>query len=257
MTKASAPNPKRLLLQKIYTKAGGVFRRQLGELGRVRVNPRAAETELAKATSAIEGALRMGLEATGLPVVGVEQEVPAGAHWVISPLVSPRNALYARSPVCMAVAFIDKDGTCPIGAIMLPMEEICLIAEAGAGAVADGLGRLRCGGRIEADDSLAMVPWKTADVVSLDLLAKLDAKNIHTRKSGCMLADIVDVATGRADVAISTRINRLEALLANLVMAESAGFASDMQGKPLGPKSTTIVAANPKLHAQILKVVAK
>jgi len=36
-------------------------------------------------------------------------------------------------------------------------------------------------------------------------------------------------------------------------MAESAGFASDLQGKPLGPTSTKFIISNPKLHAQIVR----
>ena len=251
----TAPNPKRTVLLKVFGKVSGGFRRHIGELSRVRVNAAAAATELAKATAGIEEILRDSLSATGLPVVTVEQPAPAGAHWLVAPLVSPRNALYAREPICTLVAYIEKDGTCPLGAVMSPMDDTCLLAETGLGASAEGLGRLRCGNRIELDDTLAMVPWKTADVVELKLLEKLDGLNIHTRKSGNTMADVVDVACGRADFAIATRVTKLEALLANLIMAESAGFASDMKGKPLGPDSTTMVVANPKLHGKIVKAL--
>lgn len=252
---ATATSAKRSHLLKVFGKVSGAFRRHLGELSRTRMNATAAARELAKANDNITSVLKENLGATGLPVVGVEEAVPAGAHWLIVPLASQRNALYARDPVCSAVVFVDKDGTCPIGAIFFPLEDMCLIAEATHGAVAEPVGRMRCAGRLELDDTLALLPWKTVDVIELNLLKTLDAENIHTRKSGNTLADLFDVACGRADFAIATRVNRLEALFANLLMAESAGFASDMKGKPLGPNSTTLIAANPKLHAKVVKLL--
>lgn len=250
-----ATNPKRALLLKVFGKVSGAFRRHMGELSRTRSSATAAASELAKATANLEGILKEALGATGLPVVTVEQEIPAGAHWVVAPLVSQRNALYAREPVCTLVAYVEKDGTCPIGAIMMPMEDMCLVAEAGLGASAEGLGRVRCGNRVELVDTLALVPWKTVDVVELGLLKTLDDAGIHTRKTGNTMADVLDVACGKADVAIATRVTRLEALLSNLIMAESAGFASDMKGKALGPASETLVVGNPKLQAQLVKLL--
>jgi fructose-1,6-bisphosphatase/inositol monophosphatase family enzyme len=250
-----APNPKKALLFKVFGKVGGAYRRHMGELSRTRSSATGAATELGKATAGIESVLREVLGATQLPIVTVEQPIPAGEHWLIAPLVSQRNALYAREPVCTLVAYIAKDGTCPIGAIMMPMEDMCLVAETGLGASAEILGRVRCGNRIELDDTLAMVPWKTVDVVEMGLLKTLDDANIHTRKSGNTMADVLDVACGKADMAIATRVNRLEALLSNLIMAESAGFASDGKGKALGPDSTTMVVANPKLHSKVIALL--
>lgn len=249
----SKVSPKRTLLLKVFGKASGSFRRSLGELSRVRVNANGAERELAKANQNMESTLKDVLGATGLPVVTSDAAIPEGAYWLVAPLVSQRNALYARNETCVAVAYIEKDGTCPIGAIMMPLEDICVIAEAGLGASAEGLGRLRCGNRVELADTLCMVPWKTKDVVHWNLLSKLDDAGVHTRKSGNTLMDIVDVACGKADFAIGMSLTRIEVMLANLIMAESAGFASDLQGKALGPTSTKFIISNPKLHAQIVR----
>ena len=249
---ATATSPKRSHLLKVYGKLAGAYRRHIGELSRTRSSASAAVRVLAKANEDFERVLMENLGVTGLPVVGVDAPAPAGAHWLIVPLTSQRNALYARDPICAGVAFIEKDGTCPIGVIYFPQDDMCVIAEAGHGVVAEPLGRLRSATRTELDDTLALVPWKTADVVEMDLLKVLDAQSIHTRKTGNTLADVFDVACGRADMAIATRVNRLESYLANLIMAESAGFASDMKGKPLGPDSTTLVIANPKLHSKVV-----
>lgn len=254
MSKPSTPvNPKRSLLLKVFGKVGGNFRRSMGELSRARVNAAGAERERDKAIQSLETTLKEALAATSLPVVLADAPAPEGAHWLIAPLVSPRNALYARAEVCTAVAYIEKDGTCPIGAIMLPMEDTCVLVETGLGASAEGLGRLRVANRLELAETLCMLPWKTNDVVHWGLMKKLDDAKVHTRKSGNTLLDIVDVACGKADMAIGMSVTRLEIMLANLMMAESAGFASDLQGKPLGPTSTKFIIANPKLHSKILR----
>lgn len=251
----TAANPKRTVLLKTFGKVSGVFRRHMGELSRTRNSAVSAQAELAKALTSIESVLRENLGATGIPVAKTGEAAPAGAHWLIEPLAGHRNALYAREPVCTLVALIEKDGTCPLGAIMMPMDDVCMLAETGLGASAEGFGRLRCANRLELNDTLAMLPWKTVDVVDMKLLAKLDAENIHTRKTGNTMADVLDVATGKADFAIATRVTKLEALLGNLIMAESAGFASDVKGKALGPDSTTMVVANPKLHGKVIKLL--
>lgn len=247
-------SPKANLLRGIYGKLNPAFIRMAGEQARVRVNPATAEAEAAKMEASILALLEKELGRTDAPVVKVTETAPAGAHWLVEPLASRRNAIYARSPLSTSVAFIEKDGTCPIGAVYLPLDNVCMVAEATLGASAPE--RLRCGNRVELNDTLALLPWKTADVISLKLLEKLDAENIHTRKTGNTLADVIDVAGGRADLAIATRVTRLEALLANLIMAESGGFASDLSGKPLGPDSTTLLVANPKIHNKALKVLS-
>lgn len=252
MSKPTAPNPKKLLLQKIYAKLEGVFNRHMGEMARARVNAASAMREMDKMSAAVEQVVFDILSRTGLPVVGVAQDAPAAAHWLVVGLSSPRNALYGRGPVGCNIAYIEKDGTCPLGAVMLPAEGLCAVAEAGLGVNVEGLGRLRCANRTELEDTLALLPWKTADVVETGLMGKLDAEGIHTRKTGNTMADVVDVACGRADMALATRVNRLEALLGNLIMAESGGFASDGKGKALGPASDTMVVANPKLHGKLI-----
>lgn len=254
MPAKTAPSPKANLLRASYGKVFTVFKRSMGEVGRVRGTPKSAERELAKAQKAVADVLvaQFGRQ---LPVVTVEDAAPKGEHWLVSGIESPRNALYARSPLTVSVAFVAKDGTCPVGAVYLPMEELCIVAEAGLGASGEGVGRLRVGGRIELEGALAMLPAKTPDVIKLKLMEKLDKEGLHTRKSGNGMADIVEVVLGRADIAICTRVNRLEALLGNLLMAESGGFASDLKGKPVGPESETMLVGNTKLHAQALKVL--
>jgi fructose-1,6-bisphosphatase/inositol monophosphatase family enzyme len=100
-----------------------------------------------------------------------------------------------------------------------------------------------------------MLPAKTVDVLNLKLLEKGEAMGLHTRKSGTTLFDVIEVASGRADVAIGTRLTPLEALLSKLFMAESAGMVTDFGGAVLSVASANLVASNLKLHAAYLGLV--
>lgn len=260
MAKTDTVSPKRHLLQRVYGKVATTFRRSVGELERTRVNAPAAEKEVVKAEEAILGVMQSALAATGQPVVVMRAETdtpeapaPKGPYWLVQPLANRRNALYARQPLTASIAFIEADGTCSIGAVYFPIEDVCAIAERGLGFMAPD--RARCGNRADIAHTLALLPWKTKDVVEMNLLKTLDDATVHTRKTGNTLADVVDVATGRADMAMATHANKLEVLLANLIMAESAGFASDMEGKPLHPASTTVLTANPRLHAKVVALL--
>lgn len=254
MAKSTAPSPKANLLRSTYTKLYPAFKRTVGEIGRVRGSAKSAAAEVEKAQAQIASLLAGQLGRGGLPVVTSAVEAPKGEHWLVSN-ISPRNALYARDPLTVGVAFVAADGTCPIGAVYMPQEGLCILAEAGLGVTGEGVGRLRVGGRVELADTVALLPWKTTDIVKMKLLETLNKAGVHTRKSGDTLADVIDVALGRGDVAIATRVTRIEALLGNLIMAESGGFASDIKGKPLGPDSETLVLGNAKLHAQLVALL--
>ncbi|NBV54452.1 MAG: hypothetical protein EBR79_01915 [Proteobacteria bacterium] len=262
MPKPIAANPKANLLRGIATKLHPVMHRIVADIARATVNNTSAQREAANAQKGLAMLLRGKLEATGLPVLLAEDPAPAEApnntnngHWRIV-LPAPRNLLYARQPLTLAVAFIAPNGTCPIGAIYQPMEDITIIAETGQGATCESH-RLRCANRTTLADALALLPFSTPDVAEHKLIEKTTTANLHTRKSGSTLADVADIALARADLAFATRLSTTESLLANLLLAESGAFASDFAGKPLGPHSTTLVAANPKLHPQALKLTNK
>lgn len=253
--KGSATNPKVNLLQGIYKKLQDSLVRQLGEMARIRVNPKAAEAEYEKIYESVSGLLADQLGRTNLPVVDVAKDkVVKGQHWLTAPLTSRRNVLYARPSITTTIALIEADGTCALAAVLNVLEpEMTVIVEAGQGA--RGETRFRCGTRTDLAHTLMLTPWKTVDVVKMNLLKLLDDEVCHTRKGGQTIADVVEVACGRADGAIATQVNRLEALVANLLMAEAGGFASDAKGKPVGPESDSLVVANPKLHSKLVALL--
>jgi myo-inositol-1(or 4)-monophosphatase len=190
-----------------------------------------------------------------LPVIIDGEITPAPlpeACWLIEPICGKRNFLHGRQPAGMALACIEN-GEVVAGGVYWPQDDLLVYALPGLGVM--GPERLRVAGRADTRDSLLMLPFKTIDVIDLKLLEKGEPLGLHTRKSGTTLFDVIEVAAGRADVAIATRLTPLEALLARLFMAESAGMVTDFAGAPLGVASANLVASNLKLHDAYLGLV--
>lgn len=265
-------NPKLNLIRSACRKLAPTFRRYYGEIGRTLVNPAAAQAITDETLTSVTSLLKSEFGKTGLPVVTTQEEIPNGPHWLIDPLSRPVNFAHGRLPVSVAMAYIEEDGACPVGAVYFPIEDVLVQAEIGSGA--SGLERFRASNRTELHDALLCLPWKTEDVLALDLLNKCENPSeaseastrspevpqsrssvvIHTRKTGDTLFDVIDVAAGRADIAIATRLTRLEALLARLILNESGAAGTDLAGTPLTAKSTTLLAAPFKLHPKALAV---
>jgi fructose-1,6-bisphosphatase/inositol monophosphatase family enzyme len=248
-------NPKLAVMRKVCAKEAPLMRRALGEMGRVQMNPVHAARMFDDTRAKMVAEIRELLEPTGLPVVIDGEITPAPlpeACWLIEPICGKRNFLHGRAPVGMVLACIEN-GEVVAGGVYWPQDDLLVYALPGLGVM--GPERLRVAGRADARDSLLMLPAKTVDVINLKLLEKGEQLGLHTRKSGTSLFDVIEVAAGRADAAIATRLTPLEALLAKLFMAESAGMVTDFTGAALSVSSSGLVASNLKLHAAYLALV--
>lgn len=247
-------NPKAALIRKTCQALVATFRRAHADAGRALANPTATLAIRDNLEASLAQLIKAELGKSGLPVVSPAEAVPAGAHWLVQPLDGRRNFLHGRLPVSVNIAYVLEDGRCPLGAVYFPVEDVLAIAEMGTGA--SGPERLRTGGRTTLSDALLLLPLKTADMKPLfPLLEQADEQALHTRKTGHTLFDVIDVAAGRADALVATRLNRLEVLLAGLILSEAGAKASDMAGQPLTASSTTLLAANLKLHPVLVEAV--
>ncbi len=257
MPRESTTNPKLNTFRLLSGKLAATARRYFGEIARAQPSPASALTLRDDMERSLKQLIQTDLARSNLPVVTPADAIPQGPHWLIEPLGGRRNALHGRLPVSCAYAYVEADGNCKVGGVYFPLEDVMVVAEAGSGSSgADNTqGRVRTAGRAELADGMVLLPWSTADVIALNLLEKAEQVPMHTRKTGHTLFDVIDVAAGRADAVVATRLNRLEALLAGLILGGSNAAATDIKGKPLTAESTTLAAANLKLHGKLLKLL--
>ncbi|MFZ2587880.1 MAG: inositol monophosphatase family protein [Alphaproteobacteria bacterium] len=246
-------NPKATLIRNTCKALSATFRRAFGEASRTLVNPSATVAIRDGLVVSLQQLIKAELSKSNIPVVTPTDSVPEGAHWLVEPLGGRRNFAHGRLPVTVDFAFIMDDGTCPLGAVYFPQEDVLVLAERGTGA--KGPDRFRASGRTALHDALLLLPMSTIDTCNLKLMEMGETLTLHTRKTGHPLFDAIDVASGRADIMVGTRLNRLEVLLAELILSESAAKATQLDGKPLTPASTTLLAANLKLHPLIIEAL--
>ncbi|MCP5405035.1 MAG: hypothetical protein H6922_02285 [Pseudomonadaceae bacterium] len=247
-------NPKTTLIRNACKALSPTFRRAFGEVGRTVGNPANAIALRDGLANSVLQLLKAEFGKTGLPVVTPQQAQPDGEHWLIESLGGSRNFLHGRLPVSVHMAYVDETGACPLGAVYFPVEDVLVLAEKGSGTI--GPERLRTAARTTLEHSLFLLPLKTGDLPLLSkLLEQAEDLPLHTRKTGHTLFDAIDVAAGRADGMAATRLNRLEALLAGLILAESGAQLSQLDGAPFGAASDTLLAANLKLHPLFLAAI--
>lgn len=63
------------------------------------------------------------------------------------------------------------------------------------------------------------------------------------------------LAAGQLDAVIESDLNILDIAALTVIVREAGGVVTDLQGAPIGLSSTSILAANPELHARILEAL--
>lgn len=258
MSKSPA-NPKMTVMRGLTAKVAPVFRRHMAELTRAQPAPATAARLADELEAQVEQVLKAELSKSGLPVVNGGTDWPADADaWVYQPLCGKRNAEHGRLPCSVQMGYV-RGGKLLVGAVYFPVEDMLVIAEPGTGA-SQGSGvagsRLRVSGRAEVKGTLVLLPMVSADTAKYALMEKADKLDFHTRKSGHALFDAIDVASGRADAAILTRVTPLESALAQLMVAEGGGKATALDGTTPTQTTENLLLANIKLLPEMVKVLA-
>jgi myo-inositol-1(or 4)-monophosphatase len=89
----------------------------------------------------------------------------------------------------------------------------------------------------------------------LRLFSQLHPHVSEMRQSGSSTLDLAYVASGRLDGVFGANINRWSAIAGALLIQESGGMVSDLNGHPDHEKSHSILAANPSLFKLMLKTI--
>lgn len=253
-------SPQANIIERLSFKIGPAFRRAFGELERMQTNKKGSEASKAYANEAaqeIKEFITERLLETEKPVFSNNPELSElpeeGACWLIEPVCGFTNFMHARKPVCSLFIYM-KDRKPTFAAVYYALTDELFFAEYGNGA--RGPIKLRFSGREDLGETLmAFAPSAFNDPVSRKLLSDIQDAGIAIRHSGSVVSDIVDVASGQADAIVATEMSLACLALANLMVKESGGYATDFSGNKLSLNSISMVAANLELHSKVLKVL--
>ncbi|TRH05997.1 inositol monophosphatase, partial [Salmonella enterica subsp. enterica serovar Senftenberg] len=90
----------------------------------------------------------------------------------------------------------------------------------------------------------------------LAILKDFLAKTAGGRREGAASLDLCAVATGRFDGFFEFNLKPWDIAAGALIVQEAGGIVTDMSGEDAWLESGDIVAANPKVLAQMLKIIS-
>ena len=143
--------------------------------------------------------------------------------------------------------------------VYAPERNDLYMASRGKGALLNDR-RIRVSNRIEMNRCLIGTGFPVVDQSMMDsylaILRDFLAKTAGARREGAAALDLCAVACGRLDGFFEFNLKPWDIAAGALIIQEAGGIVTDMQGNEGWLESGDIVAANPKVLAQMLKTIA-
>ncbi|ULJ68598.1 inositol monophosphatase [Wielerella bovis] len=197
---------------------------------------------------------RIVSEETG--VIGDER---AEFEWIIDPLDGTTNYLHGHPQYAISMALLEK-GVLKEALVYAPERNDLYTASRGQGALLNDR-RIRVSNRIELNQCVIGTGFPVVDQSMLDqyfvILKEFIQKTAGARREGAASLDLCSLASGRFDGFFEFNLNAWDIAAGALIVQEAGGIVTDMQGEQTWLQTGNIVAANPKILAQMLRIIGK
>ena len=243
---ATSPNTRHL--QDFLEKIAPDVRRAFGDIEHSQPAPQKAEQLATALIKALLSQLENTLTKTHHSVYVMPEKAP-DTGWMIG-VADRRNLTHGRNIGIFAC--LQENGATTWAGFLDVLENTVAWAAPGEGT--HYTKRLRVAGRTHIQDTLLLLPWRTKDIVALELMQKAGNNTIHTRKTGTPVQDALTLAAGKADILINLGLPPAECQTMALFMQEAGAHVSDLSGEKITPESTSLLAANSALHPAALKL---
>lgn len=176
--------------------------------------------------------------------------------WVIDPLDGTTNFAYGLPYFCISVALTYKQK--PVfGMIYQPLLDELFYAERAKGAFLNGQ-RIKIAESRPMEKTLLMVgfPYSKGEefVHVLQYLEKISKQTYAFRHLGAIALDLAYTACGRSDGIFFEGLGWWDVAAGTILIQEAGGMATTYSGGPITPEYESYVAANQRLHTQLLNV---
>lgn len=178
--------------------------------------------------------------------------------WLIDPLDGTINYAHGVPIYTVSVAYA-KNGVPMLGVVYDPSLDECFSAEQGAGARRNGY-PIRVSATPDLNHSLLVTGFpydiRTNPANNLEQFTRFSLRSQGVRRLGSAAMDLCYIACGRLDGFWEIRLSPWD-LAAGVVIAEEAGArVTSVNGDTHYMKPPySIMAANPRIHAQMLEVM--
>ena len=242
--------------------AGSVMMRYLDRLDTISVSAKAANDFVSEVDRESERVVIDVIRRSypGHAILGEESGRHGGDEefcWVIDPLDGTTNYIHGFPQFAVSIALMHR-GRPDQGVVFDPLRQEMFTASRGAGAQLDGR-RMRVSRR-GLNGALLGTGFPFSELAALE--AYLETMKVfvpHTagiRRAGAAALDLAYVAAGRLDGFWEFGLKPWDLAAGALLVQEAGGLVSDMRGDDGHFDSGDVVAANPRVHAAMIKALA-
>lgn len=188
--------------------------------------------------------------------IGNEQ---ADFEWIIDPLDGTTNYLHGHPQYAISMALLEK-GIIKEALVYAPERNDLYTASRGQGALFNDR-RIRVSNRFDLPSCLIGTGFPVVNQHHLDaylfILKEFIQKTAGGRREGAASLDLCSLAAGRFDGFFEFNLKPWDIAAGALIVQEAGGIVTDFQGEQHWLENGNVVAANPKLLAQMLKIISK
>jgi myo-inositol-1(or 4)-monophosphatase len=167
-------------------------------------------------------------------------------RWIIDPLDGTTNFLHGLPHWCISIA-LEKDREIVAGVIHDPIKNETFSAEKGGGAFSNAR-RLRVAGRLSLTEALVSIDGDFDE-------RKTEFSQSLIRRMGSACLNLAYVAAGRLDAYVEPKLFPWDKAAGCLMVKEAGGYVSELDGGKNTVYGKGIVAANPALHTEVVKLL--
>jgi myo-inositol-1(or 4)-monophosphatase len=176
--------------------------------------------------------------------------------WIIDPLDGTTNFIHGMPHFSISIA-VKFNESLEHGVIFDPLRQEFFIASRGYGAFLNDH-RIRVSKRSHLDGALVGTGFGMRDPNNLQLhvkaLTALLPRAAGIRRSGSAALDFAYVACGRLDCFWELNLAPWDIAAGALIVKEAGGFVTDINDKNTFLESGNVLAGNPKIHHELVKV---
>jgi len=180
--------------------------------------------------------------------------------WIIDPIDGTINFLHGIPHFCISVA-LEKNKEIICGIIFDPIKNELFIAEKDNGSYLNNQ-RIRVSSRSRLKDSIIFTGGPKFSAKNKEKIFeeyKIMSKNVDApiRKLGSAALDMAYVAAGRCEGFVQRNLNYWDIAAGIIIIKEAGGFVTDFNGNNNYISNKTLIAGNPKINEQLIKILNK
>lgn len=182
-------------------------------------------------------------------------DAPAECTWLVDPIDGTKCFVKGYGMFSCQIAMMHR-GQLVLGVSTAPAMGEQAVAARGMGAKLDGQ-PLRVGS-VERIEDAAISTGNIGSLAASDrwtALGRIMAAANTTRGYGDFY-HYHRLASGQLDAVIESDLNILDIAALTVIVREAGGVVTDLSGAPVGMDTTSILAANPGLHARLLEALS-